>query len=310
MKAKVNVPSDLSEVTLKQYQEFLKAKEVNNDPYKMQCKVIEIFCNVNEGIVRKMKLSDVEKISIIINKMFEHKTPLIKFFTLNGVEYGFISDLDNISFGEYIDLDNNISDWQNMHLAMNVLFRPIKQRLGKKYIIEEYNLDNKIVIQDMPLSAVMGSIFFFVSFRDRLIKSYDQIFNQTGEKSLDAISNFGRKWGWYQSIYALAGGDVTRFEDITELNVHKCLTMLSFMKEKQELENKQIKNKINKGGINTMQISKVEYIVESVATTNLIDPSFLMEDENFINEARLMIKKYPDIDDVIEHLNKWVNENY
>ena len=37
-----------------------------------------------------------------------------------------------------------------------------------------------------------------------------------------------------------------------------------------------------------MQISKGEYIVESVATTNFIEPSFLMEDENFINEARLM----------------------
>jgi len=59
-----------------------------------------------------------------------------------------------------------------------------------------------------------------------------------------------------------------------------------------------------------MQISKGKYIVESVATTNLIDPSFLMEDENFINETRSIIKKYPDIEDVINHLNKWVNENY
>jgi len=59
-----------------------------------------------------------------------------------------------------------------------------------------------------------------------------------------------------------------------------------------------------------MKISKGEYIVESVATTNLIEPSFLMEDENFINEARSIIKIYPDINDVIEHLNKWVNENY
>ena len=59
-----------------------------------------------------------------------------------------------------------------------------------------------------------------------------------------------------------------------------------------------------------MQISKGVYIVESVATTNLIEPSFLMEDENFINEARSIIKEYPNIEDVINHLNKWVNENY
>ena len=58
-----------------------------------------------------------------------------------------------------------------------------------------------------------------------------------------------------------------------------------------------------------MKMSKGEFFVESVATTNLIDPSFLMEDENFINEARSIIKIYPDIEDVIDHLNKCVNEN-
>jgi hypothetical protein len=59
-----------------------------------------------------------------------------------------------------------------------------------------------------------------------------------------------------------------------------------------------------------MKMSKGEFVVASVGATNLIDPSFLMEDENFINEARSIIKKYPDIEDVIDHLNKWVNENY
>ncbi len=184
MKAKVNVPSDLSEITLNQYQEFLKAKEEIKDAYKIQCKIIEIFCNVNEQIVRNMKLSDVEKISIILNEMFEQKTPLIKSFTLDGVEYGFISDLHSISFGEYIDLDTNIADWQNMHLAMNVLFRPIKQRLGHKYIIEEYNIDNNTVIKNMPLSAVMGSIFFLFRLGMDLSKAMTKSLTKEEKKAL------------------------------------------------------------------------------------------------------------------------------
>jgi|LULN01.1.fsa_nt_gb hypothetical protein len=184
MKAKVNVPSDLSEITLNQYQEFLKAKEEIKDAYKIQCKIIEIFCNVNEQIVRNMKLSDVEKISVILNEMFEQKTPLIKSFTLDGVEYGFISDLHSISFGEYIDLDTNIADWQNMHLAMNVLFRPIKQRLGHKYIIEEYNIDNNTVIKNMPLSAVMGSIFFLFRLGMDLSKAMTKSLTKEEKKAL------------------------------------------------------------------------------------------------------------------------------
>jgi hypothetical protein len=184
MKAKVNVPSDLSEITLNQYQEFLKAKEEIKDAYKIQCKIIEIFCNVNEQIVRNMKLSDVEKISVILNEMFEQKTPLIKSFTLDGVEYGFISDLHSISFGEYIDLDTNIADWQNMHLAMNVLFRPIKQRLGHKYLIEEYNIDNNTVIKNMPLSAVMGSIFFLFRLGMDLSKAMTKSLTKEEKKAL------------------------------------------------------------------------------------------------------------------------------
>ena len=85
--------------------------------------------------------------------------------------------------------------------------------------------------------------FFFVEFRSGLIKNYDELFGGKSDKSLDGVSQFSRKWGWYQSIYGLAQGDIRRFESITELNVHSCFMMLSFMKEKSELEAEQIKKK-------------------------------------------------------------------
>jgi hypothetical protein len=204
MKAKVSVPNDLSEITLKQYQEFLKAKEENDDPYFLQCKVIEIFCKVNKEIVRKMKLRDAEKISVIINEMFDKKTPLIKTFFLKDVEYGFISDLHNISFGEYIDLDTHVSDWQNMHLAMNVLFRPIKQRLGQKYLIEDYDLDNQSIIQEMPLAAVMGSIFFLFRLGMDLSKAMTNSLTQEEKKALTAyLTSQGNGGGINQFMHSL-----------------------------------------------------------------------------------------------------------
>ena len=63
------------------------------------------------------------------------------------------------------------------------------------------------------------------------------------DTSLDSVSQFSRKWGWYQSIYGLAKGDITRLEDITKLGMHECFMMLSFMKDKNEMEAKQIKKK-------------------------------------------------------------------
>ena len=80
-----------------------------------------------------------------------------------------------------------------------------------------------------------------MEFRTGLIEKYDELFGSGGDKNLDAVSQFTKKWGWYQSIYGLAKGDIRRFEDITKLGVHECFMMLSFMKDKSELEAKQIK---------------------------------------------------------------------
>ena len=85
--------------------------------------------------------------------------------------------------------------------------------------------------------------FFFVEFRDRIINSYDELFGQSGNGTLDAVSQFSKKWGWYQSIFGLAKGDIRRFEDITKLSMHECFMMLSFMKDKADVEAKEIKKK-------------------------------------------------------------------
>jgi len=84
---------------------------------------------------------------------------------------------------------------------------------------------------------------FFLQFREGLVYSYDQLFGQEERADFSGVSNFTRKWGWYNSIFAIANGDITKFEHITKLNVHECLTFLTFSKEKNELEARQIKSK-------------------------------------------------------------------
>lgn len=86
---------------------------------------------------------------------------------------------------------------------------------------------------------------FFLQFKDRIAKSYPELFVQTNERRTDlsAIGNFASKWGWLQSIYALAQGDIRRFGDITKLRLHECLLMLAFEKDKIELEQQLIKKK-------------------------------------------------------------------
>jgi|TARA_R110000744_G_scaffold341339_1_gene446582 hypothetical protein len=75
------------------------------------------------------------------------------------------------------------------------------------------------------------------------MQNYDELFGGQQGGELTSVSQFGTKWGWYSSIYAIAKGRLERFEHITKLKVHECLLFLTFEKEKNEIEKKQIKNK-------------------------------------------------------------------
>ena len=161
MKANINVPTELNEITLKQYQKFLKVQNSSKDNNFIQSKMIEIFCRIKTQDALNIKLSDADRIATLITNMFEEKPDLVKSFYLGGVEYGFVPDLDEITLGEYIDLDTYMGDWDNIHTAMNVLYRPIKQKLGDKYLIEDYNVETKDLLLQMPMDAVFGSIIFF-----------------------------------------------------------------------------------------------------------------------------------------------------
>ena len=171
MKVELIIPSNLSEISLKQYQKFLKIQETNDDSYFLQCKMIEIFCNLDAKSARLLKLTDADRIVEIINNMFEDKPSLIRTFKIGGVEYGIIPDLDEMSLGEYIDLDTYIGDWQNMQIAMNVLYRPISKKIGEKYLINEYTLDAKEKLEEIPMDIVLGSIFFLYNLGIDLSKT-------------------------------------------------------------------------------------------------------------------------------------------
>ena len=90
MKVELTIPNSLSEISLKQYQKFLKIQKNNTDPYFLQCKMIEIFCHLDAKSVRLLKLSDADRIVHILNTMFDSKPELIRTFTMNNIQNGIV----------------------------------------------------------------------------------------------------------------------------------------------------------------------------------------------------------------------------
>jgi hypothetical protein len=189
MKIEVIIPNDLSEITLDQYQRFLKIQENNTDEKFLTSKMIEIFCGIKLPEVLKMRVNDVALITNILTEMFESIPQLVQRFKMGGVEYGFIPDLDDMSLGEYIDLDTYLGDWENIHRAMAVLYRPIKNKSGNRYNIKDYDGKGFEDMKDMPLDAVLSSIVFFYNLGIELSKAMMNYLETTEEEALTEYLN-------------------------------------------------------------------------------------------------------------------------
>jgi len=161
MKLEVYIPDNLSEITLNKYQKYLKIQDKEKDENFLAIKMIEIFCGLRGDTIMSMKAKSIKDITLILTDMFTEKPELVREFEMNGKTYGFIPNLEDISFGEYIDLDTYIGDMENIHRAMNVLYRPIKQKHNDKYLIQDYTGDDPEKMKDMPMNAVLSSILFF-----------------------------------------------------------------------------------------------------------------------------------------------------
>jgi hypothetical protein len=163
MKVDILVPTSLQEINLEQYQKYerLNTKENQNSAFLLH-KLVEIFCNLELKNVAKIKYSYVKDIAEDLYKLFSEDIPLVKTFILDNKKFGFIPVLDEMSFGEYIDLDSTISDWEQMHKALAVLYRPIIEESGDRYKIEDYEGDKYAdIMKKAPLDVVFGSLVFF-----------------------------------------------------------------------------------------------------------------------------------------------------
>ena len=162
---KILIPESARELTVEQYQKFLK---VEGDETFTMLKALELFANIPLKVAYAMKADDILSISTDIFTMISVKHPLVKRLSFRGKEYGFVPNLEEMSFGEYIDLDNYLSDMQSLHKTIGVLYRPITIEKGGLYEIEPYNGTDGY--SDFPLDVALGATLFFYRLSNRLLK--------------------------------------------------------------------------------------------------------------------------------------------
>jgi hypothetical protein len=163
MKVDINVPESLNEITLYQYQKFEKLIQNNDASHFVNQKTIEIFCDIELKDVARIKVADTDSLLMHLNTLLQTKPKLTRTFKLGVYEFGFIPKIEDITSGEFIDLETYLGDTETLHKAMAVLFRPIKSKVKDLYIIEDYEAADRYseVLKYMPLDIALGSMLFF-----------------------------------------------------------------------------------------------------------------------------------------------------
>ena len=165
---KLIIPTDLSDITLGQLQALTKLEATPLNDLERQKQTIELLTSIDRTTIDKVKLGDLNDVYSKLLSLSKASEGLHQFVKIDGVKYGFIPNLSDISTAEFGDLDTLCQDLnENLHLIMSILYRPIDKEANGKYSIAAYDADleerSRLFKKKLKANVVNSAILFFWS---------------------------------------------------------------------------------------------------------------------------------------------------
>ena len=173
---KISIPTDFGDITLAEYNKMHKV--LNSKPTDI-VELLSIALRCDKKKLKNATRASLNKAMKEINWMFQKpnvdEMPFVDRFTLKGVEYGFIPNMQKLSVGEFVDIEHFTTKGTYDHLAeiMGILYRPVTEKYGNHYDIEPYDdydwqADRML---DMPVDIAIAAIVFFYVHERKLTRN-------------------------------------------------------------------------------------------------------------------------------------------
>jgi len=181
-----------NDVTLDKWVKLISKKHNNKSEEAIH--TINILSDIPKKLVEELGITDVANILQRIAKLQENtNSKLNKIIKINDVEYGFHPNLEEITIGEYADIETYLKDGieSNLPKLMAVLYRPIIEKDGSSYSIEAYGKSDLRMraekFKKMKAKDVNNALVFFWTLGKELSMILPQYLMERSQMILNKV---------------------------------------------------------------------------------------------------------------------------
>ena len=192
--------SSWSEVTL---EKWLKLIDLQKGTKSEEAKeTIAALSTIPKDLIVQLELKDIAMLMNSLSKIqAKQDSSLKRIIEVQGNRYGFHPNLDEITLGEYADIETYVKIGIEKHLPelMAILYRPIVEEKNNVYTIEAYDGNISIrteIMKKMSAEQVQSALVFFYHLGTLLsLTSESYLINRLKEMSKQLPQNLLQKNG-------------------------------------------------------------------------------------------------------------------
>lgn len=170
-------PKSWYDITIDQYNDLISLSEIV-DKEEKEIEYLCVLLDTTPDVIRSMP--GIELREIMESLKWVNTPPKAHFnrvITLEGQEFGFVTDLELLTLGEWIDLDAYSMDFETQkHKLAALLWRPIKEKSLVGYKIKDYDSEDikqwaPFMLKNMSIQDLWGGSVFFSLIVTELLRS-------------------------------------------------------------------------------------------------------------------------------------------